>query len=70
MAESKQDKETEPAKESQSQPVTAYEAGSGKHPKCTVEGCDKRCDVYDGDNPFKQNTMVCPEHGRMPVAKA
>lgn len=34
-----------------------------EQPRCKL--CGKFVDVYEGQNPHKQNTAVCPEHGRI-----
>jgi hypothetical protein len=36
------------------------------HPVCPL--CGRELDVYQGTNPHKQSTGVCPEHGRQQAA--
>ncbi len=46
------------------------DGGRSRMLHCPRPGCTERCEVYEGDNPHKVNTMACPVHGRLPVKKA
>lgn len=50
--------------------ATSEQQHRAKYQQCPMDGCTERCEVYEGNNPFKQDTMMCPAHGRMAVKKA
>lgn len=64
-ADDAQAKAADLAADAQKAEEKAEDYGQDAAPRCPK--CRERMEKYEGANPHKQSTAVCPEHGRMQV---